>query len=274
MQSWYKDGLLPPDLPVRREEDDDFIPLKDLRQQSVDPSEPFQTSSAASKNNPQLVAYSHNSNVPLLPPISLLAQPAHYGPPALFFSSRGGHSTTIVDARGRSVLKGRFMWSSDDADTDNQAPRKMGDVKRLEAFDVQDRSVLVAMRQGGVEAMDLGDALLRPADESRAVLPHFVPPVSNVNRRSPFVWRIGTPITTSFTTSAVLTNKTKSSLAPSKKATASLSKSSSKLDASAADADMEASEEVVFLGRKANEVFLCERQTSSFRILRLSPTSG
>ncbi|KAF7326880.1 Kinase-like protein [Mycena venus] len=41
MQAWYRDGLLPPDLPVRREEDTEYMLLKDLRLQSVDPTYPF-----------------------------------------------------------------------------------------------------------------------------------------------------------------------------------------------------------------------------------------
>ncbi|KAF8349929.1 hypothetical protein F5887DRAFT_1070177 [Amanita rubescens] len=184
MQAWYKDGLLPLDLPVRRDEDTTYTPLRDLRLQSVDPTHPFQQPmsqvvSSSPETRPQ------PSEKPLLSPISLLAQPRHFGPPALFFSSRGGHSTAIVDARGRSVLKGRFMWSPDDPSED-----RMGDVKRLEAFDVKDRSVLVAMRRGGLEVVDLRDALLRPADESRTALPQFNPAMSSVNRRAPFVWKI------------------------------------------------------------------------------------
>ena len=44
MQAWYRDGLLPPDLPVRREEDTEYILLKDLRLQCVDPTHPFRSS--------------------------------------------------------------------------------------------------------------------------------------------------------------------------------------------------------------------------------------
>lgn len=270
MQSWYKDGLLPPDLPVRREEESDFVPLKDLRQQSVDPSEPFY-SSTPPVDQQQITTVPQNSSMPLLQPISLLAQPAHYGPPALFFSSRGGHSTTVVDARGRSVLKGRFVWSADNSDEDKSTSKRMGDITRLEAFDVRDRSVIVAMRQGGVEAMDLGDALLRPADESRAVLPHFAPPIANVNRRTPFVWKIGTPITSAPTSTNNISSGIQN-MSLSKKATANLGKLTKMEVGSLGDADVEGADEMVFLGRKANEVFLCERQALSFRILRLSPT--
>ncbi|KAK1223818.1 hypothetical protein PQX77_013342 [Marasmius sp. AFHP31] len=223
MQSWYKDSLLPADLPVRREEDTNFTLLRDLRQQSIDPTHPFSPGAPVPpivrpQEPPRPASISIDSSAttppfqptdkPLLKPISLLAQPKHFGPPALFYSSRGGHSTTIVDARGRSVLKDRFFWSDDDNPSrdDDSKPSsltgRMGDVKRIEAVDIKDRSVLIAMRQGGVEAVDLGDALLRPADASRGSLPQFSPAPSAMNRRQPFVWRIGTPVSVSSNSNA------------------------------------------------------------------------
>ncbi|KAH9944494.1 uncharacterized protein BXZ73DRAFT_87377 [Epithele typhae] len=233
MQAWYRDGLLPPDLPVRREEDADYTLLKDLRLQCVDPTHPFRSS-------PPVAAVpavpTPDSSKPLLSPQSLLSQPKHFGPPALFYSSRGGHSTTIVDSRGRSVLKGRFMWSTDEAEG-SPASGRLGDVKRLEAFDVKDRAVLVAMRQGGLEVVDFGDALLKPADHSRTSLPHFHPPLSSMNRRGPFVWKIGTP---------------KQSIGPSK----SPGRAEFILSNEGNDENVD---EVFFLGRKEDEMFLCER---------------
>ncbi|KAG1783793.1 hypothetical protein EV702DRAFT_1055525 [Suillus placidus] len=269
MQAWYKDGLLPPDLPVRKEEEKVFMLLKDLRQQCVDPSHPFRSAtppSAAQHAPPALDAAK-----PLLPPISLLVQPRHFGPPALFFSSRGGHSTSIVDARGRAVLKGRFIWSTDSDDDSKMTPR-MGDVKRVEAFDVKDRSILVAMRQGGVEAMDFGDALLKPADESRTLLPQFAPPPSNINRRGPFVWKIGTPIGSTTSSATALSSKTKGSGYLGKKPSYTTGKTPARAEFnSTGDGDTESTDEVIFLGRQGDEVYLCERNTGAFRILRLSP---
>ncbi|KZP31200.1 hypothetical protein FIBSPDRAFT_916895 [Athelia psychrophila] len=268
MHAWYKDGLLPPDLPVRKEEDPEYTILKDLRLLSVDPTHPFRSVPPLSSSQ----ASSSTQDIkPLLQPISLLSQPRHYGPPALFFSSRGGHSTTIVDARGRSVLKGRFLWSTDSQDNDKPSQiGKMGDVKRLEAFDVRDRSVIVAMRHGGLEAMDLGDALLKPGDESRTILPNFAPPPSNTNRRGPFVWKIGTPIVSTLTPSAALSNKSKGGLMPKKQSTGP-GKSPAKSDFNA-EGEVESPDEVMFLGRSNDEMYLCERNAGSFRILRLSPS--
>ncbi|KAG1885741.1 hypothetical protein F4604DRAFT_1878374 [Suillus subluteus] len=269
MQAWYKDGLLPPDLPVRKEEEKVFVLLKDLRQQCVDPSHPFRSAtppSAAQHAPPALDAAK-----PLLAPISLLVQPRHFGPPALFFSSRGGHSTSIVDARGRAVLKGRFVWSTD-SDNELKTIPRMGDVKRVEAFDVKDRSVLVAMRQGGVEAMDFGDALLKPADESRTLLPQFAPPPSNINRRGPFVWKIGTPIGSSTSSATALLSKTKGSGYLGRKPSHTTGKSPARAEFNGAgDGDTESTDEVLFLDRRGDEVYLCERNTGAFRILLLSP---
>ncbi|KAJ7597194.1 hypothetical protein C8J56DRAFT_817564 [Mycena floridula] len=273
MQAWYKDGLLPPDLPVRREEDADYILLKDLRQQSVDPTHPFRTPPPPSPSS-----NTQDGDKPLLTPISLLAQPRHYGPPALFYSSRGGHSTTIVDARGRSVLKGRFLWSGDEHEEDYKSPStltsRMGDVRRLEAFDVKDRSVLVAMRQGGLEAVDLGDALLKPGDESRTALPQFNPLPSNLNRRAPFVWKIGTPVASSTATSAtVLASKSRSGYShhiPKKMSTGAAKSPAGRIEFNGEDIDSR--DEVLFLGRKDDVIYICERNHGAFRILRLCPS--
>ena len=158
------------------------------------------------------------------------------------------------------------MWSPDDPSED-----RMGDVKRLEAFDVKDRSVLVAMRQGGLEVVDLRDALLRPADESRTALPQFNPAMSSVNRRAPFVWKIGTPISTSPSSSATLPVRPR----PTKKQSSGPARSPvGRSDFSLGDSGPDCQEEVLFLGRKDDEIYLCERNAGSFRILRLCPQTS
>ena len=269
MQAWYRDGLLPPDLPVRREEDIEYILLKDLRLQCVDPTHPFR-SSPPTPSPPMPIP---DSTKPLLAPQSLLIQPKHFGPPALFYSSRGGHSTTIVDSRGRSVLKGRFMWSTDDNGEESRPSSRLGDVKRLEAFDVKDRAVLVAMRQGGLEAVDFGDALLKPADHSRTLLPHFNPPLSSTNRRGPFVWKIGSPLDNSKMPAAPVTlpTVTRGGVVPRKKQSTGPSKSPGRAEFMLGDGDGELDEEVLFLGRKDDEMYLCEKSSTTFRILKLAP---
>ncbi|KAJ3788960.1 hypothetical protein GGU11DRAFT_557687 [Lentinula aff. detonsa] len=274
MQAWYKDGLLPPDLPVRKEDDTEYILLKDLRLQSLDPMQPFKPPPAPSSSSQSNIF--QPSDKPLLKPISLLSQPKHFGPPALFYSSRGGHSTTIVDARGRSVLKGRFLWSEDDRPEDDTKTLslmgRMGDVKRLEAVDIKDRSVLIAMRQGGVEAVDLGDALFKPGDESRTTLPQFNPLSSHMNRRAPFVWRIGTPVASS-TNSATILSRPKGNHLSKPKLSAGLAKSpGNRTEFNIGDAEPEYLDEVLFLGRKNDEIYICERNSGSFRILRLCPS--
>ncbi|GBE78326.1 hypothetical protein SCP_0112110 [Sparassis crispa] len=269
MQAWYKDGLLPPDLPVRREEDTEYMLLKDLRLQCVDPSHPFRSSPPLPSPSQSVLV--PDAAKPLLSPISLLSQPKHFGPPALFYSSRGGHSTTIVDARGRSVLKGRFLWSPDDSEEQHAWIAKLGDVKRLEAFDVRDRAVLVAMRQGGLEAVDFGDALLRPADHSRTVYPHFQPASSSINRREPFVWKIGSPLSSQSSSSSLSSLPALTKPSHRKKQSTGPAKPPGRSDFShSADVDSFLQDEVLFLGRKNDELYICERRTGSFRILRLS----
>jgi hypothetical protein len=267
MQAWYKDGLLPPDLPVKREGDEEYVLLRELRLQCVDPTRPFGHSTAVTISPPTV---STDDGRPLLRPISLLAQPAHYGPPALFFSSRGGHSTTIVDARGRLVLKGRFLWSNDEDDdlAFSNSPGRLGDVKRIEAVDIQNHSVLIAMRRGGLEAIDISDALLKPADCSRMILPHFDPPPSSINRRAPFVWRMGTPLKPGPSAPVISALKGPTSR---KKPNTGSSKSPNRADFHL-DPDNESQpEEIMFLGRNGNDLYLCERNSSSFRILHICP---
>jgi len=278
MQAWYKDGLLPPDLPVRREEDTEFVLLRELRLKCVDPTQPFRnfTPAMTSMLTEPPPPANPKPEKPLLAPISLLTQPTHFGPPALFFSSRGGHSTAIVDSRGRSVLKGKFFWSGDD-DGSHASFGKLGDIKRLEAFDISERSLLVALRQGGLEVVDLSDALLRPADESRPNLPNYVVPHSAIGRRAPFIWKIGSPISSSASTlSSVLTTMGKGTpYHPSGKKTSSTSAkfANGRLDVCGVDFDADQQEEVLYLGRNGDEVYFCERNATSFRIIRLSPTS-
>jgi hypothetical protein len=276
MQAWYKDGLLPPELPVRREEDAEFIMLGELRLRCIDPAQPFRNAPAITSpmKTPPRVS---KTEKPLLSPISLLAQPKHFGPPALFYSSRGGHSTAIVDSRGRSVLKGKFFWSSDD-DAKFASSGKMGDIKRLEAFDISERSLLVALRKGGLEVVDLGDALLKPADESRTNLPNYTVPLNSVGRRAPFVWKIGNPLSSpAFTlvNAASISTNGKAAFGHSsnkKSSVASTKNMNVKADGHSTDSETD-QQDVLFLGRNEDAVYFCERNAFSFRIIRLSPIS-
>jgi hypothetical protein len=277
MHAWYRETLLPPDLPVRREEETEFVLLKDLRQHCVDPSQPFGPAVTRVITGEAPLS-STSDGKPLLPPISLLSQSRLFGPPSLFYSSRGGHSTTIVDSRGRSVLKDRFLWTPDEQDIDGQtvSSGRLGDVKRLEAFDLTGHSVLVALRQGGFEAVELGDALLRPADASRDVLPHYMSAPFQMNRRKLFTWRIGSPISsTSSTTIGTGTMPSRPSsryTTPSKRASNAPGKSLARSEFGAGDFEGDhARNEIMFLGRQEDNVYLCERDGETFRILRLSP---
>lgn len=272
MQGWYKDGYLPLDLPIRRDGEVAYILLRDLRAQSVDPTQPFRPQPVPL--TPPVVAPSPPplQPKPLLPPVSLLKQPRHFGPPALFFSSRGGHSTSIVDARGKSVLKGRLLWSA----PQNQA----GEVRRVEAFDVRDRAVVVALRRSVLEAVDIGDALLVPGDESRMLMPDYVVPPGATNRRTPFVWRIGTPLSPP-TSSGPGHLRSESSpdltgrIPGRQKRDTQLQNALERemgLDRDWKESKHSTQEEVLFLGREGDNVFFCEKGVNYYRVLRLAPS--
>ncbi|GJJ09469.1 hypothetical protein Clacol_003692 [Clathrus columnatus] len=275
MQSWYKDGYLPLDLPVRRENETEYITLQDLRLRSVDPNCPFKGVLVSIPSIP-LVNITGKVEGPLLNPISLLAQPKHYGPPALFFSSRGGHSTSIVDVRGRSVLKGRFFWSMDDDEGQGINKTKLGDITRIEAFDVETRAIIVALRQGGLEVVDVADAILSPADESREALPDFQASPANISRRGAYTWRIGSPVSLAPVSSLHEAPKTAITLVRKKQMAnvATMAKAPAKSEGGYLifdDSDNLFREEIIFLGRKDDNVYFCERNIDSFRILRLAP---
>ena len=125
--------------------------------------------------------------------------------------------------------------------------------------------------------VDLGDALLKPADESRPILPNYFVPHSSVGRRAPFIWKIGSPIPSSVSTlSSVLTMKGKGTPGhPSGKKTSTTSAkfASGRSDAYGVDPDIDQQEDVLYLGRNGDEVYFCEKNATSFRIIRLSPTS-
>lgn len=288
MQSWFKDNFLPPDLPVRRENETEYITLQELQRQSIDPNSPFRPPPPGLSIPVGMGDQSRPEGLnPLLDPVSILKQERRLGPPALFFSSRGGHSTSIVDARGRSVLKGRLHWTTDDA-----SPRsilisgRLGDVKRLEAFGIADRTVVVAFRQGGLEVADVGDAVMTPGDGCRTIYPYFDPPTGTYNRRRTFIWRTGQPIINNQSIS-----DSASSISPSKYGSGtSMANKRRSLNASqllyhgkalngkggllSEDEESErlsgAQEDILVLGRSKDKVYFCDRGSGSFRLLSLS----
>ncbi|KAF8314195.1 hypothetical protein DL93DRAFT_2136935 [Clavulina sp. PMI_390] len=334
MQNWLRDGYLPSTLPLRRETETTFVTLKELLEAHgdndnvffTDPAapSPAATTSTQPATSVTSTSTSTSSSTPtpasaptvlspwipvpntLLPPTSLLQQPRYFGPPALFFTTRGGHSTAIVDARGRSVLKGRVMWSTDETDDSPLAgpgpTPVLGDVKRIEAFDTRgSRAVVVALRQGGLEAVDMGDALFQPGDESRPHLPMFISPASSTGRRKNWTWHLGSAVEdiSSRFAQTRLGRRTGPSLLPNPNASTgnghALSPGSSsnahgvRRSASARrvrrDEDrsgpappsvpplanaLSPDEDILFLGRNRDRVYMCERNADSFRILQLS----
>lgn len=288
MQNWLRDGYLPPTLPLRRENETDFITLKELMEAHpnaesiffVQVSSPSSTSSSrpASPNPAPSTRSGSSPWIPvpnvLLPPTSLLQQPRYFGPPALFFTTRGGHSTAIVDARGRSVLKGRVMWSHDGLAESESSRQVLGDVKRIEAFDTRDqRAVVVALRQGGLEAVDMGDALLQPGDHSRPVLPLFMSPAASTGRRKSYIWHLGSAVedisaqSTLFGVGAQRTTLGRKAAPPQRRTNARRDHLKDPGD----NAPLSPDEDILFLGRTHDRVYMCERTADSFRILRLAP---
>lgn len=297
MQSWFKDNFLPPDLPVRRGTETEYVPLRELQRQSIDPESPFRPPPPGLSIPRLMISPLRPDGVnPLLDPISLLTQEKRLGPPALFYSSRGGHSTSIVDARGRSVLKTRLHWTPDDSTPQTIfSPAKLGDIKRLEAFEMADgRTVLVAFRQGGLEATDIGDAIMTPGDECRTVYPYFDPPPSLCNRRSVFTWRTGEPLVervpdvndsqSSFpTSSAIAVSTVGAGVNNPKRRSGHVSqlsgpkgptwKPSALSDGEDDSGFYGIQEDLLVLGRSRDKVYFCDRSTGKFRLMMLSANS-
>ncbi|KAG8794933.1 hypothetical protein FRC17_008207, partial [Serendipita sp. 399] len=288
MQSWFKDSFLPPDLPVRRDTEEEYINLEELQRQSVDPNSPFVPPPPGLAIPVRRGSDTRPDGLnPLLDPMSILTQEKRFGPPALFYSSRGGHSTSIVDYRGRSVLKGRIHWTPDEHLPAYLHPfGKLGDVKRLEAFEIGNRTILAAIRQGGLEAVELGDATMTPGDGCRTVYPYFNPPSGTYNRRLNFVWRTGTAVppngkSTNLPISAI------EPTAPTGRGAKRRSLNTTLLTAGKAPAgksgplsDGEDEKEgvsstpddLLVLGRFNDNLYICDRSLGRFRLLELAVT--
>jgi len=263
MQSWFQDGLLPLDLPVRREDDTEFTLLKDLRQLSLDPTRPFHPN--PSHTTPQELSQQALRPHPaesLLPPVSLLAQLRQYGPPALFFTSRGGHSTSIVDVRGKPVLKGRFMWTPD-ASGERHVYAPLGDVKRLELFDVKDKAVIVALRQTGLEITYVADGLHQQEDTNNSDPLQF----NQQSRRRHFIHRVGTELVDETQTQRPSTAT--STTSPKNSISYFYQTKSERLHFSMEELWSE--DELLFLGRNDDTIYLCEKCRGHFRFLCLRP---
>ncbi|KAF8761114.1 GYF domain [Rhizoctonia solani] len=106
----------------------------------------------------------------LLKPLSLLAQPRHFGSGAvLLLSRRTQHNDRR--RRGRPVLKGRIHWSSNDAMGTRSASRR------------RDRGA------------GRGRSAVGARDESRTAVPAYRVAVSGgTSRRAPWVWKLGTSV--------------------------------------------------------------------------------
>ena len=289
MQSWFKDNFLPPDLPVRRENETEYITLQELQLQSVDPNSPFRPPPPGLSIRVGMGDQSRPEGLnPLLDPISIIKQDRCLGPPALFFSSRGGHSTSIVDARGRSVLKSRLHWTTDDASPQPTLnPGRLGDVKRLEAFGIENKAVVVAFRQGGLEVADVGEAVMTPGDGCRTVYPYFDPPSGTYNRRRTLIWRTGQSIPNKDIPTSASAQST-----PPPKSSAGTSQANKRRSLNASqrlyygralngkggllsdDEDRDGfpggQEELLFLGRFQDKVYFCDRSQGGFRLMSLS----
>jgi hypothetical protein len=166
------------------------------------------------------------------------------------------------------------MWTDDEDDEElNPTAVRLGDVKRLEAFDIGNSAVVVAVRQGGIEATSIADALMKPGDQSRMNLPSFNPSASLTSRRPPFVWKVGSPLS-AFASGPVSSEQSFSRL-PTKKPSSGLAKAANRLELSVVnegDCESRLQDELLYLGRRDDDVYFCERNATSFRILRLCPS--
>ncbi|KZO98405.1 hypothetical protein CALVIDRAFT_554025 [Calocera viscosa TUFC12733] len=205
-----------------------------------------------------------------LPPISLLAQPAHYGPPCLFFCSRGGLSTAIVDHKGKSVLLDKFHWSASSSTSTKgkyaRRPAGLGDIQRVEAFDGNNNgAVLVAVRESGLEAVDIADALLAPSTTTGAVSPAQ----GSYSRRLNWSWDVADPypINIDPSVSPNGTGGDHRALAAAKlNGVANLPTRSASVPLGH---DYHNNQYISYLGREGSRVYMCTRSANMFRVICL-----
>jgi hypothetical protein len=190
-------------------------------------------------------------------------------------------------------LKGRLYWTPDDATPQTIfSPAKLGDIKRLEAFEITNgRTVLVAFRQGGLEVTDIGDAIMTPGDECRTAYPYFDPPPSLCSRRSVFTWRTGEPVVervpdvddgqSSFpNSSAIPVSTVGAGVNNPKRRSGHVSQLSGAKgptwkpgafsDGEEDSAFYGIQEDLLVLGRSQDKIYFCDRSTGKFRLLMLS----
>ncbi|KZT55939.1 hypothetical protein CALCODRAFT_336623 [Calocera cornea HHB12733] len=202
-----------------------------------------------------------------LPPISLLTQPAHYGPPCLFFCSRGGLSTAIVDHKGKSVLLDKFHWSLPAArDKHSRRPAGLGEIQRVEAFDGHNNgAVLVAIRESGLEAVDIADALLAPSTTSGAM-----PPMQgSYSRRLNWSWDVADPFPINVEPMAYTNGSGPGdhrALAAAKLNGTALPPRSASLQHGH---DYHSNQYISYLGREGSRVYMCTRSANMFRVICL-----
>jgi len=133
--------------------------------------------------------------------------------------------------------------------------------------------VVVALRQGGLEAVDMGDALLQPGDHSRPVLPLFMSPVASTGRRKNYIWHLGSAVEdisaqpTLFGVGAQRTTLGRKMVPPQRRTNTRRDHLKDPGDNTPPSPD----EDILFLGRTHDRVYMCERTADSFRILRLAP---
>ncbi|KAG9128450.1 hypothetical protein FRC07_011207 [Ceratobasidium sp. 392] len=135
--------------------------------------------------------------------------------------------------------------------------------------------------QGGLEATDVGQALLDPADESRTALPNYKVGPGAVSRRSPYVWRLGTSIDSAGRATGSSNGKRRAGAGAGggRKRGSPKSNGASAVAIQGNDSGDESDvyiapeEEVIFLAREQDNVYICERSAGKFRLLRLSKTN-
>ncbi|EJU01916.1 hypothetical protein DACRYDRAFT_116336 [Dacryopinax primogenitus] len=207
-----------------------------------------------------------------LPPVSLLAQPSHYGPPSLFFCSRGGLSTAIVDHKGKSVLLDKFHWSSPSTsalkDKYARRPAGLGDVQKVEAFDGHNNgAVLVAIRDSGLEAVDIADALLTPSTTA-GIAPAAA---GSYSRRLTWSWDVADPFPSNADSAGP---NSASPTDPRALAAAKLNGviNSPIRSATQPGRDYHNNQFISYLGREGSRVYMCTRSAHMFRVICLQPS--
>ncbi|TIB65150.1 hypothetical protein E3P78_00785 [Wallemia ichthyophaga] len=200
MQNWYTSRRFLSNLPIRHERMRYHKTLTELIAQ-FGAENPFVVAlGAVLQYSPADSLKSLDPPTPLLPPISLISDPAlpRTGAQSIYLAARRYLPTMLIDHNGRSIVRGsgiRWVGSgySDGGEHTDAETNSDDDIKHFEMISTSDdntTAALVAIRQRSFEVIDIADALLGHPSEREKALPGWERHMCRAGVSRPYVHKL------------------------------------------------------------------------------------